>query len=128
MTSAFKKITLDTPKEEVLKILKEDAGVIIKGMLTADQVARFNTEIQPELDKIPAGSSKSNEGAQDFHGANTKRLTNLVTHSKTFREEIIDHDKVHQLAHAILSPWCDTYWMGTAQVIEIGPGNKAQPL
>lgn len=128
MASAFKKITLDTPKEEVLKILKEDAGVIIKGMLTPDQVARFNADVQPQMDKIPAGSSKTNEGAQDFHGANTKRLTNLVTHSKTFREEIIDHDKVHQLAHAILSPWCDTYWMGTAQVIEIGPGNKAQPL
>jgi ectoine hydroxylase-related dioxygenase (phytanoyl-CoA dioxygenase family) len=51
-----------------------------------------------------------------------------VTHSKTFRTEIIDHDKVHELAHAILSPTCETYWMGTAQVIEIGPGNKAQTL
>lgn len=124
----FKTITVDTAKEDVLKILSEDAAVIIKGLLSKDQVERFNAEIQPQLNDIHIGSLKQNQGVQDFHGAHTKRLTNVITHSKTFRTEIIDHDKVHELAHAILSPWGETYWMGTAQVIEIGPGNKAQTL
>lgn len=124
----FKTITLDTPKEEILRILAEDAGVIIKGLLSKEQVARFNAEIDPELAKLNPGSRKDNEAVQDFHGSNTRRLTNLVTHSKTFREEIIDHDKIHQLGEALLSPSCESYWMGAAQVIEIGPGNKVQPL
>jgi hypothetical protein len=31
--NVFKTITLDTPKDEVLRILAEDAGVIVKGLL-----------------------------------------------------------------------------------------------
>jgi ectoine hydroxylase-related dioxygenase (phytanoyl-CoA dioxygenase family) len=48
--------------------------------------------------------------------------------SPTFRNEIIEHDLVHDLCDATFLEESGTYWMTTAQVIEIGPGNDAQPL
>ncbi|MFI2280763.1 phytanoyl-CoA dioxygenase family protein [Nocardia beijingensis] len=114
--------------DEILSIVREDGGVIVRGLLTPDQVARFNAEIDPALRELSPGSKHDNELVAEFHGRNTKRLTNLVTRSEAFRREVIDHDLVHALADAVFLEESGTYWMTTAQVIEIGPGNAAQML
>ncbi|MFE9025593.1 phytanoyl-CoA dioxygenase family protein [Streptomyces iakyrus] len=118
----------DTPAEEILKIVTRDGGVIIKGFLTQEQIARFNAEIEPPLRALAPGSTHEDEVVAAFHGSNTKRLTNLVTHSATFRGEVIDHPLVHEISDLVFLQESGTYWMTTAQVIEIGPGNKAQML
>lgn len=114
--------------EEILAIVARDGGVIIKNFLTQDQIDRFNAEVEPAIEALRPGSTHENEIVQAFHGSNTKRLTNLVTLSPTFRTEIIDHDLVHDLCDATFLEESGTYWMTTAQVIEIGPGNDAQML
>lgn len=118
----------DTPAEEILKIVTRDGGVIIKGFLTQEQITRFNAEIEQPLQRLNPGSTHENEIVAAFHGSNTKRLTNLVTHSATFRSEVIDHPLVHEISDLVFLQESGTYWMTTAQVIEIGPGNKAQML
>ncbi|MFJ8546198.1 phytanoyl-CoA dioxygenase family protein [Streptomyces sp. NPDC093586] len=125
---ALTSVAVDTPAEEILKIVARDGGVIIKGLLTRDQIDRFNAEIDPPLQALRPGSTHENELVAEFHGSNTKRLTNLVTHSPTFRNEIIDHPLVHEISDRVFLEESGTYWMTTAQVIEIGPGNKAQML
>jgi len=125
--SALRTATTSTPIAEILQIVKEDGGVIIKNFLTKAQIDSFNAEIQGPMDALAPGSTHDNEIIAEFHGANTKRLTNLVMHSKTFRESIIDDDLVHGLLEAAFAE-TGTYAMTTAQVIEIGPGNKAQFL
>lgn len=127
-TAKLRAIASTAPIDEILSILREDGGVIVKGLLTSDQVARFNAEIDPALQQLSAGSKHDNEIVAEFHGRNTKRLTNLVSRSETFRREVIDHDLVHALADAVFLEESGTYWMTTAQVIEIGPGNAAQML
>jgi ectoine hydroxylase-related dioxygenase (phytanoyl-CoA dioxygenase family) len=117
-----------TSVADILAIVAEEGGVIIEQLLAEDQVRRFNAEIEPALQALSPGSKHEVEGLADFHGKNTKRLTNLVTLSKTFREEIIDHDLVADLADTVFNEESGSYWMTTAQVIEIGPGNTAQPL
>ncbi|UTT50905.1 MULTISPECIES: phytanoyl-CoA dioxygenase family protein [Rhodococcus] len=117
-----------TPVEEILAIVEEDGGVIIEQFLTPEQVQRFNAEIDPKLAGLDAGSKNSDPAIAGFHGNNTKRLTNLITHSKTFREEVVAHDLVAALADAVFLADAGSYWMSTAQTIEIGPGNKAQVL
>jgi ectoine hydroxylase-related dioxygenase (phytanoyl-CoA dioxygenase family) len=114
--------------DEIMEVVKRDGGVIIKGLLSPDQVQRFNAEIEPHLSELNPGSESANDGVKEFHGSQTKRLTNLVTISPIFREEIIDLDLVLSVADSAMLPTYDSYWMGTAQVIDIGPGNKAQPL
>lgn len=80
------------------------------------------------LAALEAGSKHQHELIAEFHGRQTKRLTNLVTHSKTFREEILDDDLFHDLGNVLYAAECGDWWLTTAQLIEIGPGNKAQML
>ena len=114
--------------EEILKVVAEDGGVRIKGLLSADQVARINAELDPILGELAPGSTHDDEFMREFHGVNTKRLTNLVTHSKTFREEVLTHPLVMGIADAMFLEESGSYWLTTAQIIQIGPGNPAQVL
>jgi ectoine hydroxylase-related dioxygenase (phytanoyl-CoA dioxygenase family) len=112
----------------VLKALREDGGVIIKGLFTKDQVCRLNEEVQPAMDKLGSGSKQSDEWLKEFHGDNTKRLNGLVAVSKTFRLEFLECELIHQVCEEIYLKDAGGYWMNTAQVIDIGPGSRAQPL
>ncbi|MCT7352877.1 phytanoyl-CoA dioxygenase family protein [Streptomyces sp. 15-116A] len=125
---ALTSVANDTPAQEILEIVTRDGGVIIKGFLTQEQIVRFNAEIEEPLRALAPGSTHDDEIVAAFHGSNTKRLTNLVTHSATFRSEVIDHPLVHEISDLVFLQESGTYWMTTAQVIEIGPGNKAQML
>jgi ectoine hydroxylase-related dioxygenase (phytanoyl-CoA dioxygenase family) len=80
------------------------------------------------MQALNPGSTHENELMQEFHGANTKRLTNLVTHSRTFRTEVIEDPLVAEISDLVFLEKTGTYWMTAAQVIEIGPGNRVQPM
>lgn len=121
-------VSKDTPLAEILAIVDADGGVIIEKFLTEDQVRRFNEETQPALDALDAGSKHDDDFIADFHGNQTKRLTNLVTISKTFREEILEQELIYELGEAIFREESGDFWLTTGQIIDIGPGNKAQVL
>ena len=125
---SLQSVPRDTPVAEILEIVARDGGVILKDFLTRDQIDRFNADVEPALAALRPGSTHEDEEIAAFHGSNTKRLTKLVELSPTFRNEIIDHDLVHDLCDATFLEESGTYWMTTAQVIEIGPGNDAQQL
>ncbi|UGT55972.1 phytanoyl-CoA dioxygenase family protein [Nocardia asteroides] len=127
-THALESVPADTPVADILAIIQRDGGVIIKNFLTKDQIDRFNADVETPLRALAPGSTHDNEIVAAFHGSNTKRLTNLVTLSPTFRNEIIEHALVHDLCDAVFLEESGTYWMTTAQVIEIGPANAAQML
>ncbi len=124
----LRKVPASAAVREILDIVNEDGGVIIEKMISPDQVRRFNEEIDKPLTQLHAGSNSTDGTIAEFHGSNTKRLTNLITHSKTFREELVAHALVAALADEIFLKNAGAYWMSTAQVIEIGPGNKPQVL
>lgn len=111
-----------------MKAYREDGGVIIENFLPPDRVERLNAELEPYMKKQNPGSSSDNAGLQIFHGAQTKRLTNLVPRCKTWREEVCDDDLPHAISDLVFTKDCGCYWQATAQVIEIGPGNPAQVL
>lgn len=126
--STLKRLPHTTEIADIIAVVAEDGGVIIEGLLSQEQVDRFNTDIERPLAALAPGGTHELEIVNEFHGVNTKRLTNLVSHSPVFRDEVIDHDLVHGLCDDIFVPESGTYWMTTAQVIEIGPGNRAQML
>ncbi|MEN0140667.1 MAG: phytanoyl-CoA dioxygenase family protein [Rhodococcus sp. (in: high G+C Gram-positive bacteria)] len=127
-TASLRRVGSGAPIDEIVGILDEDGGVIIEGFLAPEQVERFNSEVEPAMRAIAPGAKIDDEAVQEFFGSQTKRLTNMVTHSEIFRKEIIDHDLLHNLGDAIFLEEAGSYWMVTAQVIEIGPGSPAQPL
>ncbi|KAI7977006.1 hypothetical protein EIK77_002516 [Talaromyces pinophilus] len=113
--------------KEIVRIMSEDGAVVIEGLLTQDQVARYNAETEPALAAMHPGSLVDHEEIQSFHGRNTKRLCNLTTLSKTFREEVINSDTIHSICDEFFHMTGD-YWLSTAQVMSIGPGSPRQPL
>ncbi|GAA5108221.1 phytanoyl-CoA dioxygenase family protein [Haloechinothrix salitolerans] len=125
---SLRRVPSSAPIAEIMSVFHEDGGVIIEGLLTPEQVERVNREIEPDIQAMQPGSKHENELVAEFHGRNTKRLTNLVTRSKTFATEVIDHDLVNALAEAVFLEESGTHAMTTTQVIEIGPGNAAQML
>ncbi|GAB3681119.1 phytanoyl-CoA dioxygenase family protein [Saccharopolyspora tripterygii] len=127
-TATLRKVPRSAPIADIMSIFHEDGGVIIQGLLNANQVEQVNSEIEQDLKSLQPGSKHDDEFVAEFHGRNTKRLTNLVSRSKTFATEVIDHDLVNALAEAVFLEESGTHAMTTTQVIEIGPGNAAQML
>jgi hypothetical protein len=127
-TAALRSIPSTTVLSDITTMLREDGGVILKDFLTCAQVANLNAEIDPHLANIGSGSTLDDPFTQDFHGRNTKRMTNMMTISQTFRDVIVDMDLLHDIAEAVFREESGDYWMTTAQVIEIGPNSPAQPL
>ncbi|KAH6695890.1 hypothetical protein BKA61DRAFT_253057 [Leptodontidium sp. MPI-SDFR-AT-0119] len=118
-----------TDVAEVTRVLARDGGCVISNFLTANEVRSFNNELDPYLAKLnPAGNSDIPELFRDFQGRNTKRLNELTTISKTWRDVILNDDYMHAICHEILEKPSGSYWLSTAQMIEIGPGSAAQPL
>ncbi len=113
---------------DVLDLLDQDSAVILEDMLTEDQVARMNADLDPHLERHETGGTNQAEGDEGFFGERTKRFTNLVNTSKTFREELLEHDIMLGVTDAVLLPNADSYWMATSQIIELNPGQTAQPL
>lgn len=121
-------VTRSTSAEEIVLLCDQMGAVIIRGFMTPEQVLRINDELDAPLAALDAGSKHEHELIAAFHGYQTKRLTNLVTYSKTFREEILDDDLFHEMGRALYETESGDWWLTTAQLIEIGPGNKAQML
>ncbi|GKZ30983.1 hypothetical protein AbraIFM66950_010808, partial [Aspergillus brasiliensis] len=44
------KVSMDTPPEEIIYLLKRDGGVFIKGLISADDVDQAYKEAKPRLD------------------------------------------------------------------------------
>jgi ectoine hydroxylase-related dioxygenase (phytanoyl-CoA dioxygenase family) len=127
-TAKLQQVKASDGHDAVLAALRADGAVIIKGLFTADQVRCLNEEVQPSVDKLRVGSKHTEEWVKEFHGDNTKRLNNVVSISSTFRHEILENELIHQCCEEIYLKDAGGYWMNSAQVIDIGPGSKAQPL
>lgn len=117
-----------TAASETVEILRANGAVILQSFVPQNVIAKINKDLEEPLEKLSAGSSHSSEHIRKFHGAQTKRLTNMVVRSPTFRDELFDHDYIHEVCGRVFHHETGSYWVASTQVIEIGPGNAAQPL
>jgi len=121
-------VPFGTSVEKVMELFRRDGGVILKDLLTAEQVAAVNRDIEPYVEAHPCGTLKDDPIAKAFWGANTKRLTNMITLSRTYRECVIDNDTTLSYVSEAFRGVSDTLWLQSSQLIEIQPGEKAQFL
>lgn len=122
----LQEVPAGTPADEVKRIIDADGGVVVKGLF-AGRVDRMNEEIDPLIATWHEGV-KGNEWMEEFAGRQTKRMTQLVARSKTFREEMIDDATMLSYIDTMMLENADSYWMNAAQVIQLQPGEKAQML
>ncbi|MFX5738470.1 phytanoyl-CoA dioxygenase family protein, partial [Acinetobacter baumannii] len=97
MSIQLRRVDKSFELQTIFEILKEDGAVVFEGFLNPEQVKQMNLDFdQPVIDTGPG--SKKGEGyeqIQQFHGYQTTRVNNLVTHSKTFREQVLNDDLIH---------------------------------
>lgn len=118
-----------TPAEEILAIMERDGAVVIQNFATSAQVEQMNRDFDKPVMETGPGSKKQGEEFEllkEFHGYQTTRVNNLITHSRVMREEILDMDLFHEIGRLLYEEESGDWWLMAAQLIQIGPGNKAQ--
>ena len=115
-----KHISIDTPNEEALGIIYNDAAVIIDDVVPESEIDK----ILDELDPFIKGNLK---GADEFTGFQTSRVGALIARSQGCRDLAL-HTKINSLAAKFLEPHCDNYQLHFTSLITIGPGETKQIL
>ena len=82
---------------DVLAALDEAGAVIVKDVINAETIDRFNGEVMPYVDRTPMGRD-------DFTGKGTKRTGALAARSATCRELILQ-ELALGAAEAFLAPF-----------------------
>lgn len=128
MSREVARIGADAPVDEVMAVIERDGGVIVEALFPREIAERLDREVVPLLDAMDYGSKDEKEVLDDFFGSRTKRLTNLVADCPTFREHFLDNERILRYIDAMMLPYADSYWLCTGHVVDIHPGQKAQPL
>ena len=115
-----KHVSIDTPIEEILNILDEDAGLIIDNYLNQDNLEFIKNDLKPYLEV-------TKNGQDEFTGFETKRVGALMARSKTCQDLALD-PFINQMADSFLGPHCESYQLHFTSAIQIGPGESSQIL
>lgn len=126
----FQAVSMDTSADEVRRILNRNGAVILRRVLTSEQVDRVNRELDPMM--IALGEGNFGKGEQNyvaaFSGHRTKRLQHCVKYSETYREAFLSNDSIADYVAALLSGRVGTHSLFASQAIEIWPGETTQAL
>lgn len=110
--------------DEVWAAFEADGGLIVERFIDPSLLARLNTELGPLVDGHRAGNTTDGFWT-DFHGRDTKRVTGLAAVSDAW-VELLEDDRYRAMGDRYLGE--GEYWLNTAQLIAIGPGETAQML
>ncbi len=110
--------------DEVWATFDRDGGLIVEHFVAPELLDRLDAELAPRIDGHAPGSTT--EGFwTEFHGDRTKRVTGLAAISDAWVELLTD-DRYIAMGDRYLG--AGEYWLNTAQLICIGPGETAQYL
>ena len=115
-----KHVSIDTPIEEILNILDEDAGLIIDKVLSDQNLESIKNDLKPYL-------NVTRNGQDEFTGFETKRVGALMARSKTCQDLALD-PLINEMADSFLGPHCESYQLHFTSAIQIGPGESSQIL
>ena len=119
-TSCVKTLPGTTSKQQMMAALKKDGAVILKDILSPDDVATLKGELAPYVET-------TENGRDDFTGHFTTRTGALVARSPKCRD-LIMNPQILAAADDFLLPNCQRYQLHLTQVIRIKPGQPKQPI
>ncbi|MDP6863537.1 MAG: phytanoyl-CoA dioxygenase family protein [Acidimicrobiales bacterium] len=109
----------DADSDEILRALREDGACVLVDVMGEDLRSRVGKELQPFIDATPTGRD-------DFTGRLTGRTGALVARSEAARELVMDRT-ITDLANQFLGPYTEKIQLHLTQIINIQPGQGAQP-
>lgn len=110
----------NAPADDILAILKRDGALILKDVLSPDEVKAALGELMPYIEA-------TDYGRDDFTGRKTTRTGALVARSQKAREMVM-HPAILEAAQSFLKPFCERIQLHLTQVIRIRPGQPKQPI
>ena len=116
--------------EELLGIVRRDGGVVIEGVLNAEQVAAVNAEMDEAFaNEKPAGELVGEDDPfYGFLGDKTKRVTNVYSKSKTFRDNVIGNPTILAYVKAVMGEAGEEVCIMGCQGMGLMAGQAAQVL
>jgi len=128
MAPTLRTIDASADATAIAAILTQDGAVIVENALTGDQRSALNGELDAALQGIAPGLRNATDDFYlEFYGSKTIRIDGLPAKSRTFWS-IMEHSFMTRVADHLLLENCDDYLLNTGQLIQIGPGEKAQML
>ncbi len=106
---------------DIVHSLKQFGAVIIRNQISDELADTVLSELRPHFDE------KGRASESVFNGFNTRRLSRILEYSR-HAAELIGHERVTDIADAILLEQCVSYQLGSTTGIEIWPGESAQVL
>lgn len=125
MATELKRLPSTADQNQILAAIADDGGVIVEGLLANNTRERFLSDIATMTEEHRPGATTGSERTTEFWGSKTKRFTRLGLRSPAF-EEILMAPALLGVCDELLLPSCDDYWMNTAQMMIIGPGETEQ--
>ena len=116
------------PVEDVVRVLREDGGVIVEDLIDAGTIAAINAEVDAHVEAADPAMRHLNPALQIFFGDRTKHVGGIAGKSRTFATEVMVHPLYLGVCDAILGPSCATYQLNLAHLISRGPGAEHQYL
>ena len=110
----------NAPADDILTILKRDGALILKDVLSPDEVKAALGELMPYIEA-------TDYGRDDFTGRKTTRTGALVARSQKVRDMVM-HPAILEAAQSFLKPFCERIQLHLTQVIRIRPGQPKQPI
>lgn len=103
-------------------------AAVVRGLISADLVKRINGEADAWLGRHSSTGlpSASSEEHNDFLGRRTRRIHGLCSKLPS-APQLIGHPEVVAWAERMLLPRAASVLLNSGELIELGPGEKAQP-
>ncbi len=113
-------LSRDCTVQDILAALAKDGACIIKDLLSPEELAALDADLNPWIDQTPVGQG-------EFGGLSTKRTGALVARCAAVRP-VVMHPLILGAAEEFLSPYCERIQLNNTQLITLMPGQGAQPL
>ena len=126
MTTLSRILVQENPVE-FFSILHRDGAVIVNDFQTHERLDQLEAELSSALEAQPLGGRGDDPIWRLVHGANTRRLGSLTSRSESFLHILLD-PRLSGFASRVLGRLGGSPVLNTAQLIAIGPGERAQPL
>ena len=111
---------------DIIEACEKAGGVIVKDWISSEVLAQFNQEIDPWLENH-AGTNSGSAESDAFLGYKTRRLQALAVKTPTFIKLLTD-ERLLKFAEHTVGPISPTLIMNNGEVIDISPGESAQPM
>ena len=128
MTPMLEIVGSDIEPKVLTGILQRDGAAIVEDALAPATLSGINSDVDDVLaDTAPGLRHPTSDYFVGFYGSQTIRLDGLPAKSRTFLE-VMQHPLMTKVADELLLPNCEDYLLNTGQLIQIGPGESAQPI